>query len=176
MALITRLSRLFQADMNAVLDKIEEPGLLLKQAIRDMEESIALDDRQLRLWEFEQQQLNNRINELSQSLTESDNKIMLCFKSDKDDLARAMLRQKLEAQQVLKSLTGKMTVMKEKAGRLATQLAEHKTQLAEMKQKAEIFMDENRVNPSNWENSLNTVRDEDIEIAFLAEKQKWRES
>jgi phage shock protein A len=45
MALITRLSRLFQADMHAVLDKIEEPELLLRQAIREMEEFIATDER-----------------------------------------------------------------------------------------------------------------------------------
>ena len=53
MALITRLSRLFQADMHAVLDKIEEPELLLKQAIREMEESITTDERQIRCWEYE---------------------------------------------------------------------------------------------------------------------------
>ena len=37
MALINRLSRLFKADFHAVLDQIEEPELLLKQAIREME-------------------------------------------------------------------------------------------------------------------------------------------
>ena len=38
MALINRVSRLFKADFNAVLDQIEEPEQLLKQAIRDMED------------------------------------------------------------------------------------------------------------------------------------------
>ena len=36
MALINRISRLFQADFHAVLDQIEEPEQILKQAIRDM--------------------------------------------------------------------------------------------------------------------------------------------
>ena len=41
MALINRVSRLFRADFHAVLDQIEEPELLLKQAIRDMEDELA---------------------------------------------------------------------------------------------------------------------------------------
>jgi phage shock protein A len=36
MALITRVSRLFRADVNAVLDRIEEPASLLRQAVLDM--------------------------------------------------------------------------------------------------------------------------------------------
>ena len=43
MALITRVSRLFQADLHAVLDRIEEPEVLLKQAVREMEEELARD-------------------------------------------------------------------------------------------------------------------------------------
>jgi len=41
MALVTRLTRLFQADFHAVLDRIEEPDLQLKQAVREMQ--FALD-------------------------------------------------------------------------------------------------------------------------------------
>ena len=41
MALIKRLSRLFAADLHAVLDQIEEPEALLKQAVREMEEELA---------------------------------------------------------------------------------------------------------------------------------------
>ena len=35
MTIINRLSSLFKADVYAVLDKIEEPQLLLQQALRD---------------------------------------------------------------------------------------------------------------------------------------------
>jgi hypothetical protein len=45
-----------------------------------------------------------------------------------------------------------------------------------MQQKAEAFLDENRVNSTNWVNSPVAVRDEDVEVAFLYEKQKWSES
>jgi phage shock protein A len=176
MALIARLSRLFQADMHAVLDKIEEPELLLNQAIREMEESIENDERQTRLWEHEQQQLVNKHDQLAETLTDLEGKLLLCFKSNKDDLARSLIKRKLETQQNKLLLTDKVAALKEKITRLTKKLAEHQTQLAGMKQKAEIFLDKNRVSSSNWENPPITVQDVDVEVTFLYEKQKWSKS
>jgi len=49
MLLISRISRLFRADLHAVLDRIEEPEALLRQAIREMEELLAQDEQRSRL-------------------------------------------------------------------------------------------------------------------------------
>ncbi len=43
MALVTRLTRLFQADFHAVLDRIEEPELQLRQAVREMQFALEQD-------------------------------------------------------------------------------------------------------------------------------------
>ena len=53
MVLITRLARLFRADVHAVLDRIEEPLLLLQQAVREMEADLADNEKQLKLLHFE---------------------------------------------------------------------------------------------------------------------------
>ncbi len=176
MALIARISRLFQADMHAVLDKIEEPEQLLKQSIREMEESIATGERQIRCWEYEQQQLTIKHNQQGEILTELENKLSLCFKSNKDDLARSLIKQKLETQQAKFLLAEKIAALKEQLTRLTKQLVEHQAQLAGMKQKAEAFLDEDRESSTNWQNPPVAVRDEEVEIAFLCEKQKWSES
>ena len=47
MTLINRVSRLFRADLHAVLDRVEEPDLLLHQAVREMEDDLAADRRRL---------------------------------------------------------------------------------------------------------------------------------
>ena len=44
MPILNRVKRLFQADVHAILDVIEEPEAVLKQAIREMQES--LDQKQ----------------------------------------------------------------------------------------------------------------------------------
>src|SRR5262247_3541760 len=49
MALINRMSRLFTADVHAVLDRIEEPDVLLKHAVREMEEELARGEQRARV-------------------------------------------------------------------------------------------------------------------------------
>ena len=48
MALINRMTRLFTADLHAVLDRLEEPDVLLKHAIREMEDELALREHRMR--------------------------------------------------------------------------------------------------------------------------------
>ena len=48
MALITRVTRLFAADMNAVIDQIEEPEMMLKQSLREMQETLAVSEQRLK--------------------------------------------------------------------------------------------------------------------------------
>lgn len=176
MALVTRLARLFQADMHAVLDAIEEPALLLKQSIREMEESVAADEKQIRLWEHEQRQLASKRNRLEESLNDLEEKCALCFKSNQDDLARPFIKRKLEAQQAKWLLAEKITALQEKIARLAHLLTEHQAQLTAMKQIAEPFLEEGAVKTTHWDNPSSSVRDEDVEVAFLQEKQKWSAS
>lgn len=177
MALITRISRLFHADMNAVLDKIEEPELLLKQSIRDMEESLDHDERQIKLSTHELKQLANKEDELTQALTEIEEQLSICFKSEKDDLARSLIKRKLEIQQTLKTISKKLSSLEEALQQLTAQFKEQKSLLESMKQKAEIFSHETETHASSsWEASTSSVQDEDIEIAFLHEKQKWSAS
>ena len=181
MALITRISRLFHADMHAVLDHIEEPDLLLKQAIREMSGALAQDETQLKLLEHEQQQFSRQETDLTESLSNLDEQLALCFKSNKEDLARTLIKRKLETQQTLKALSNKIREAKEAADKLTTQLAEQKSQLESMKQKAALFDQENTALQSaqaatNWNMPNTTIHADDIEVAFLHEKQKWSAS
>ena len=181
MALITRISRLFHADMHAVLDHIEEPDLLLKQAIREMSGALAQDETQLKLLEHEQQQFSRQETELTESLSNLDEQLALCFKSNKEDLARTLIKRKLETQQTLKALSNKIREAKETADKLTTQLAEQKSQLESMKQKAALFDQENTAlqsaqSATNWNMPNTTIHADDIEVAFLHEKQKWSAS
>ena len=68
MALITRLSRLMRADLHAVLDRVEEPEVLLRQALREMQEELARDQQRQRLLGRERDQLDARAAELEQAL------------------------------------------------------------------------------------------------------------
>ena len=178
MALITRVSRLFQADFHAVLDRIEEPEALLRQAVREMEEELASDEQRSRILKHEQGQLTARETDLEQSLHEIEEQLDVCFDSGNDDLARALLKRKLETQQYCKGLARKRQALQETLGDLDTRLRENRARLESMRQKAELLAEETaRARPAdNWTIPDITVRDEDVEVAFLHEIQHRRRS
>jgi phage shock protein A len=178
MALITRVSRLFQADFHAVLDRIEEPEVLLRQAVREMEEELASDEQRSRILKHEQGQLTARETDLEQTLQELDEQLDICFDSGNDDLARASIKRKLETQQYCKGLARKRQALQETLDDLDTRLRENRSRLESMRQKAELLAEETaRARPAdNWTIPDITVRDEDVEVALLREKQQRRRS
>jgi phage shock protein A len=173
MALITRVSRLFQADFHAVLDRIEEPEVLLRQAVREMEEELARDEQRSRMLTHEQRQLVNREKEIRQSLHEIEEELDTCFAAGNDDLARTCIRRRLELLRLGKELSRKHGAATETLEELGSRLNENRARLESMRQKAELLAGENaRVqSPDNWHIPDITVRDEDVEVAFLREKQ-----
>ena len=116
MALITRVTRLFRSDLHAVLDNIEEPQILLKQAVREMEASIDEDEQRYKLLTHEHMQLASRQTELEHRFEQLEEELDICFDSDKEDLARGLIKRKLETQRLVKAIERKSSTL---AGRLA---------------------------------------------------------
>ena len=178
MALITRVSRLFQADFHAVLDRIEEPEVLLRQAVREMEEELARDEQRSKIMNHEQGQLTARENDLEQSLHEIEEQLDVCFDTGNDDLARACVKRKLEVQRCCKSLSRKRQALQKTLDDIDTRLRENRARLESMRQKAELLAEESTCERpvDNWTLPDISVRDEDLEVAFLREKQHRRRS
>ena len=192
MALLRRLSRLFKADFHAVLDRIEEPEALLKQAMREMEEQLLQSERAVKRLTLEQQKLMQKQRELKLRLDELNEKLALCFESTNDALAIPLVKQQLEAQQLLKLILRKRENLAEQ---LAERHAQHKEQQAlyeSTRQKAAIFTEENQASAShgNHDNGMFAVdknmfcydktgsrfSDEEVELALMQQKQLWNKS
>ena len=174
MALITRVSRLFQADFHAVLDRIEEPDVLLRQAVREMEEELARDEQRSKLLTHEQRQLITRETELKQALHDIEEELDSCFEAGNDDLARSCIKRRLETQRLGKNTSRKRAALKETLDDLNNRLRENQSRLESMQQKAELLAEEcARTHPADsWPLPDISVRDEEVEVAFLREKQQ----
>src|SRR5262249_17240321 len=96
MTLIARMTRLFKADLHGILDSIEEAEEVVKQAIRDMEEDIAAQERRLAELHAVMQQLAREVQEFTVSMQESERQIDLCFAAGNEPLAKSLLRKRLE--------------------------------------------------------------------------------
>ena len=178
MPLINRITRLFRSDMHAVLDRIEEPDILLKQAVREMEEDISRDERRLKLLGHEQADTRTRQDDLEHNLEQLDEELDICFASGKEDLARVLTRRKLEAGRQLKTSARKQQQFQADLAELEARLAENRVRLETMKQKLVILTErlDSEQEQGHCRDYYNahgtTVSNEDVEVAFLREKQK----
>jgi len=178
MALINRISRLFKADFHAVLDQIEEPEQLLKQAIRDMQDDLATAEQSIIFCANDQEALGIRKSELRNVLAEIDTQIDLCFDSEKDDLARSLIKKKLEAERLLKRLTTRFEANDKYLVEQRSTIDANRTTLAGLRQKAELFAHRSPVDREGtsefddiaWMARELVIGDDEVEIAFLREK------
>jgi phage shock protein A len=174
MALITRLSRLMRADLHAVLDRVEEPEVLLRQALREMREELARDQQRQRLLGRERDQLDARAAELEQALVRSDQELDVCFAAEKDDLARALVKRKLETRELQRRVEGRRHELDASLEQLGQRLDENRSRLEDMQQKAELLSepDPEQTSAAPWAQTDTGVRAAEVEVAFLREKQR----
>ncbi|MEW8506991.1 MAG: PspA/IM30 family protein [Candidatus Thiodiazotropha sp.] len=178
MALITRVSRLFRADVNAVLDRMEEPEILLKQAVREMEEALDGDERQVKLIELDLKQLESRQSELEQRLKPVTEELDLCFDSGNETLVRNLLKRKLESERYLDYLVRRQQELQQAYKALNKRIDDHRSRLESMRQKAELLAGQENgdAQPGAWNEPdfmrQFAVSEDDIELALLREKQR----
>jgi phage shock protein A len=177
MAMINRVSRLFKADFHAVLDRIEEPELLLKQAIRDMEDELASTEQRIILCASDQESLLVRKTELEGLVAETIEQLGLCFDSGKDDLAKSLIRKKLETERVLKRISSKYAADDKYLGEQRSVLDENRIALDGLRQKAELIAQRvpmhssvSNFNDIAWASTDMAVSDDEVEVAYLREK------
>jgi len=176
MALVTRLTRLFQADFHAVLDRIEEPDLQLKQAVREMQLALDHDRQGQRLLQHETAQLARAVSSKTASITALDEELDICLAAKKDDLARDLVRRKLGAEKQLQAAGEQSVRVELQQQALARQIDEQEQQLDSMKQKLELLVGSNGDPLGATPVQGDAIRSEEVEIALLREKERRAKS
>jgi phage shock protein A len=175
MALITRLSRLFEADFHAVLDRIEEPELQLRQAVREMQFALDQDRQRSKLLQHEAGQLDKALAETGAAIEALDQELDICLEAKQDDLARDLVRRKLGNEQRLQAIQRQSETVDAQRRDLDDAIGEQQQQLAAMQQKLELLASHESV-PGGAFTAPESIRNEEIEIALLREKQRRAKS
>jgi phage shock protein A len=174
MTLINRFVRLFRADMHAVLDSIEEPALLIKQALRDMEDSVAREQRLYEELQATRTQLHASKAECELTLVACERELDVCMTAEQDDLARGVLKRRLETEHWLRILANKQQANEVALSASLARLDEWKAQLASIRQKADLFTEDVADRGTVTPGPALTVSSQDIEIALLSAKERRR--
>ena len=179
MAILTRISRLFRADLHALLDYLEEPEILLRQALREMEEEIDQGKHQLLQLQKELTATQDQIRKLDEKIPQLQQEVTACFESENSELAKNFIRRKLENQTLLHVYTDRVdelnTLLKEKR----QILSEQQTTYDGLKQKADLLIKNNK----HWSKSIFTdrecpvsVMEDQVELEFLKEQKNYQQN
>ena len=178
MAIMTRVTRLFRADVHAVLDRMEEPDVLLRQALREMEEEVAQHAQFLRARELERRQAQARLDAVTTTQAEIAGQLDLCFAAGNEALARTLLRRRLEGERMSRHLSLRLAALDQLIVERRAQLEEQRRRLEATRQKAEVFETEaaqaSHADAAGFGAEDFTVTDADVELAWLREQQQRR--
>ena len=180
MAIINRISRLFTADVHAVLDKLEEPEAQLRQAIREMEAALAEQSQQLRALELDRELVRRRSGEVERSLAGVREEIELSFAAGNEALVRTCLRRRLEGERLQRLLEQRAALLTQQIETATPVLEQQREGLESMRQKAALFDVEfaacAHTDATRWSSGDACVSEADIDLALLREKQARRAS
>ncbi|MCC6220347.1 MAG: PspA/IM30 family protein [Deltaproteobacteria bacterium] len=180
MTITSRILRLFKADIHGILDWLEEPEVILKQAIREMEVEIEKDEAALKALLQREEKLKSLGKEKEKLQSELEHKTALSFKQNDEVLAKTFVKRKLDVQKLISALAASLKALDIERDSLEKQLKSRRSELNSIVEKMELFVEKTAsavsVNSAEADSSSSAISDEDVEIAFAEEKRRFFET
>jgi phage shock protein A len=141
MGAFSRLRYVIAANVNALIEKAEDPEKLLRALIREMED--ASDEARLASAELlaEQQHLGSLEIQLNEEITRWQHRAENAVSDNRDDLGRAALRAKAELTDRYDSVVSEQAVLKDRVNQMEQDMVTLKAKLAESKIKLKGMID-----------------------------------
>lgn len=155
MNIFSRVIDIINANMNAMLDKAENPEKMLRMMIQEMEDSLIELKSSCASSMAEGAKLERAVKEAEEAAERWEKRAMLAISKGKEDLAREALAEKLQAKKDaelnLKSLEENRTTVAESRkdiARLEEKLSESKARFRIIKEKQERAKNEKKMRES----------------------------
>ena len=169
MTILKRITHLFRADFNAVLDEVEEPEVILRQAVRDMSQHLNQLKHQQSESQRKLQLLQRQEADVAEDVQRYEKEIATCFEAEKPDLAKSFVRRKLSCEQQYQKLAALISQLKQEQACLTDEIKEKSLQHKSMEQKLEIFSQENLTT----QYADFSITEDEVELAFIKAQQSF---
>jgi len=140
MSITKRISQLFYADVHGILDLLEEPEGMARQALREMEESISEREGHIALLAQRLERKDRQKQRSAERIVELESKIALCLGSEDQEMAKSLIRKTLEYQQLTKHIEQQLTEIDAEHQKQSCILKEDRARLDRIKEKLELCL------------------------------------
>jgi phage shock protein A len=178
MAILTRIIRLFKADIHGVMDQIEDPGLLLKQHLRDMEESLVQKETQLKKMGIARDQAQQEFEKGKKETENLESDLEVAIKKDRDDIARLLIKKLKPLTRIQTERRNHIDLLNHEIGQFTENLEQQRLQYEQLKQKATTYF--HQTQKQSWEASwsaapsgfsVHEFSEEEVELELLQRKE-----
>lgn len=140
MGIFSRLADIINANLNAVLDRAEEPEKMIRQMIHEMEDTLVEVRANAARMIADRKGIERRRARLGEAQTEWQRKAELALTKDRDDLARAALVEKARLARDLEALDEEIVHLDEALARYEDDIAKLEAKLGEAKAKQKAML------------------------------------
>ncbi|HEV8714322.1 MAG TPA: PspA/IM30 family protein [Candidatus Binatia bacterium] len=134
-SIFQRISDVISANLNDLIDRVEDPERMIKQIIREMEENISKAKAGVIEAIASEKQLQKDLEQHRRQSAEWQQKAEEALQANKEELARAALMRKKEHDNIIKALEPSWEAAKNTCERLKTQLHALEAKLEEARRK-----------------------------------------
>ena len=144
MALLERVATLIRANLNDLIDKAENPEILIKQVILDMENQLLQVKTQVAIAIADQHLLEKKQKENEEKIADWNRKAEMAVGKKHDDLARADIERSLHHQQMTENFSQQVADQKLQVETLKTALNKLQQKLEEARSRCDLLISQHR--------------------------------
>ncbi|WP_018983716.1 phage shock protein PspA [Salinimonas chungwhensis] len=136
MGMFSRVTDIINANINAMLDKAEDPQKMIRLMVQEMEEALAQARCISAQYIAQKKQLNRKAQELQKSEQRWHQKAQLAVTKNSDELARAALSEKQRVVREREQINDQVSVIDEQLAKLTDDIERLYQKLSDARQKA----------------------------------------
>lgn len=140
MGIFSRMGDIINSNLNAMIDKAEDPEKIARLIIQEMEDTLIEVRTDAARNIAERKELSRKAEEYSARANEWGTKAELALSKDREDLARGALSAKQQAEAMAEVVKKEMKILDEAVGKADSDLSKLQTKLDEAKAKHKALM------------------------------------
>ena len=131
MGIFSRFTDIINSNINAILDKAEDPEKMVRLIIQEMEETLVEVRTQSAKLIADRKELNRRIERLQREAQDWESKAEIALSKEREDLARAALKEKQGAEEAMAQIEADLEVIDHNLEKLSGDIAQLQQMLSD---------------------------------------------